>query len=137
MKPGVLCLSLLSACSFLSPSDPILDEFVLTWYCVSSEGCEGAEEVRRIDRLTVTDFYEFHFTSTQDASFSEDAQQILSDSLGNDCSWLHDLSLFGHALEPSRLCVAPGGFDFELSIPNQDPAAHSKWVVSARDLSLR
>lgn len=138
MKRGMLCLSLLSACSVLSPSndDPIVVEYEVTWFCVSPEGCERAEEVMRIDRMTLTDFFYLHFTSTQDASFAADAQRILSDSLGSNCSGLHYLSLLGHELEPSRLCVAPGGFDIDLSIPNEDPTTHSKWVVSARDLSL-
>lgn len=137
MKPGVLCLSLLSACSFLSPSDdPIVSDYALTWFCVSPEGCERAEEVMRIDRVTLTDFFYLHFTSTQDASFGVDGQRILSDSLPGQCSRLHFLSLFGYELEPSRLCLTPGGFDVELSIPNQDPTTHSKWVVAARDVSL-
>ncbi len=139
MKRGILCLSLLSACSWLSPSDdPIVGGYAVTWYCVSPEGCERVEEVTRIDRVTVTDFFYLHFTSTQDESFEGvDAQTIDSDTLGIGCSLVYYLSLFGHELEPSRVCNAPGGFDIELSIPNEDPATHSKWVVSARSLSLQ
>jgi hypothetical protein len=29
------------------------------------------------------------------------------------------------------------GFEADLSIPNQDPTTHSKWVVAARDLALQ
>ena len=46
------------------------------------------------------------------------------------------LSLFEHELEPCKRCHDAGGFEIELSIPNTDPATHSKWVVSARDLYL-
>lgn len=136
MKSGVLCLLLLPACSFLSPSEPTPFEYALTWYCVSAEGCGRMEEVMRIDRVTVTDYYYFHFASTQDESFGEDAQKIITDSLEARCSWLYFLSLFGHELERSKLCYNPGGFEIELSIPNEDPATHSKWVVAGRDSSL-
>jgi hypothetical protein len=44
--------------------------------------------------------------------------------------------LFEHELEPSRLCLARAGFDIELSIPNQDPATNSMWLVEGRDLAL-
>lgn len=137
MKPGVLCLCLVSGCSFLSPSDePIVAEYALTWFCVSSESCERAEDLARIDRVTLTDFH-LHFTSTRDAAYGVDAQIIRSDSLGSDCSWLYFLSLFGHDLERQKLCKAPGGFEIELSIPNEDPATSSKWVVAARKVDLR
>jgi hypothetical protein len=52
------------------------------------------------------------------------------------CSWLYFLSLFGHELERSKFCRTPGGFELELSIPNEDPTTHSKWVVAGRDLDL-
>jgi hypothetical protein len=136
MKPGVLWLCLLSGCSFLLPSDdPVVTEFTLTWFCVSPEDCERAEDVARIDRVTLTDFY-LHFTSTRDATFGADAQIIRSDSLGSDCSWLYFLSLFGHDLEPQKLCKAPGGVEIQLSIPDPDPATSSKWVVYARRVDL-
>ena len=138
MKPGVLCLLLLSGCSFLSPSeDPTVYEYALTWFCVSNEGCERTEELQRIDRVTLDDF-DLHFTSTQDESFATDAKRVASDSVGGvRCSLLHFLSLFGHELEPSKFCFTPGGFEVHLSIPDEDPATHSKWVVSARDLALQ
>jgi hypothetical protein len=133
----LLCLLLLSACSFLSPPhDPEIHEHVLTWTCLSAEGCERTEEVQRIDRVAVADYYEFHFTSTQDESFGEDALTIAADSLGRRCLWLEFLSLFGQELERSTLCFTPGGFELELSIPNQDPATQSKWLVKGRDLAL-
>jgi hypothetical protein len=136
MKPGVLCLLLLPACSFLSPSnDPETYEYALTWFCVSPDGCEHEEELTWIDRVSIDDFM-FHFTSTQDETFSEDAMRVASDTLGVGCSWLYYLSVLGHDLERSKFCVAPGGFELELAIPNEDPATHSQWVVSGRDLSL-
>lgn len=137
MKPGVLCLMLLSGCSFLSPSeDPTIYEYTLTWFCVSPEGCQRMEELQRIDRVTLDD-YDLHFTSTEDASFTADAKRVASDSLGVSCSWVYFLSLFGHELEPGKLCFTPGGFEVHLSIPDEDPATSSKWVVAARDLSLQ
>jgi len=85
---GLLGLSLLSACSLMSPShEPDTNEYALTWYCVSPEGCERAEEVARIDRALETG-YDVHFTSTLDESFGEDAAQLCSDSLPAGCSWL-------------------------------------------------
>lgn len=137
MKPGVLCLLLLSGCSSLSPSDDEdIVEYTLTWYCVSPESCERAAEVQRIDRATV-DFWDVRFLSTQDESFVEDAKSIRSDTLAVRCSWLHFLSLFGHELEPGKFCFTPGGFEVHLAIPDEDPATHSEWVVSARDVRLQ
>ena len=52
MKSGLICLSLLllPACSLLRPSDDIeTDEYLLTWYCISPDGCEHADEAARID----------------------------------------------------------------------------------------
>lgn len=134
MKPGLLCLLLLPACSFLEPSyDPETYEYVLTWYCVSPEGCERMEEVTRIDRANET-AYDFHLTSTQDPSFDEEGDQLFLNSLPGGCSWIYYLSFFGHDLERSRLCYDLGGFELELSIPNEDPATHSLWVVAGRDV---
>lgn len=136
MKSGMLGLLLLSGCSFLEVSEePDTYEFKLTWYCISAEGCERLEEVTRIDRA-IEKGYDFHFASTQDESFGEDAAQLYSDSLPVGCSWLYYISLFGHDLERSKYCSNAGGFEIELSIPNEDPATHSQWVVSGRDLDL-
>lgn len=133
MKPGLLCLLLLPACSFFStPDDPDDYEYVLTWYCASSDGCEREDEVAQIDHATRSR-YTFLFTSTQDVSFSEEADRIYSQSLPYGCSWLHNISLFGHDLERSRLCITAGGFDLGLTIPNEDPTTFSQWVVSGRD----
>lgn len=138
MRPGILCLLLLPACSFFSPpEDREVREYVLTWTCMSSEGCEHTEDVARIDRVTVDDYYDFHFTSTQDESFGEEAQRISSDTLGLRCYWLHFLALFGHDLERSQVCHTPGGFELQVSIPNQDPATRSSWLVKGRDLALQ
>lgn len=137
MKIGVLCLLLLSGCSSLSPSDESdIVEYTLTWYCISPEGCERTAEVERIDHAIV-DFWDVRFTSTQDESFVEDAKSVRSDTLAVRCSWLYFLTLFGHELEPSKFCFTPGGFEVHLSIPDEDPATFSKWVVSARDVRLQ
>lgn len=134
MKAGVLCLLLLSACSLIAHSEePPTHEYTLIWYCVSPEGCERTEEVTRIDYAILTDYFYFHFTSTNDDSFGADAQYIVADSPGSHCSLLHFLTLFEHELEPSKFCFTPTGFEFELTIPNADPATQSKWVVAGRD----
>lgn len=136
MKHEVLCLLLLSTCWSCSSSDePDGYEYALTWHCISPEGCERAEQVEQIDRATEKGF-DYRFTSTQDGSFHENALRVTTDSIGSDCYWLYDLSLFGHDLERSRLCFNPGGFELELSIPNEDPATHSKWVVAAQDMDI-
>jgi hypothetical protein len=31
---------------------------------------------------------------------------------------------------------APGGFELELAIPNQDPTTYSMWLVEGRDVNL-
>jgi hypothetical protein len=135
VKPVVLCLLLLSACSS-SSDEPEIDEYALTWYCISPEGCERTEQVERIDRATRTSLFDYQFTSTQDESYREDALRVIADSIGTDCAWLYYITLFGHDLERSRLCSNPGGFELELSIPNEDPATHSQWVVAAQDMRI-
>lgn len=136
MKHGVLCSLLLLTCSSCSSSDGRgAYVYALTWYCISPEGCERTEQVEKIDRATEKGA-DYQFTSTQDESFSEDALRVATDSIGSDCYWLYYLSLFGHDLERSRLCFNPGGFELELSIPNDDPATHSQWVVAAQDMDL-
>jgi hypothetical protein len=134
VKPGLLCLLLLLACSCLSRSDdPDSYEYVLTWYCLSPEGCEHTDEAARIDRAA-SNGTEFQFTSTQDTSYSEEALRIFSQTLPYRCSWLYELSFFGHDLERSRLCATAGGFELDLSIPNEDPTTQSQWVVEGRDV---
>jgi hypothetical protein len=134
MKAGVLCLLLLSGC-WSSDDPPPVYEFALTWTCLSSEGCERTDELERIDRMERAGV-DCHFTSTQDESFGVDGKRIVSDFLPPGCSWLYFLSLFGHELERSRLCFIPGGFELELSIPNEDPATSSMWLVEGVDVDL-
>lgn len=138
MRAGLLCsLLLLPGCSFFWPSpEREVYEYSLTWYCVSLEGCEHMEEAARIDRATDTG-ESFIFTSTQDPSFREQALPIISQTLPGGCFWLHELSFFGRDLERSRICTTAGGFELELSIPNEDPTTHSEWVVSGRETRLQ
>ncbi|HWN71877.1 MAG TPA: hypothetical protein VNM90_29765 [Haliangium sp.] len=137
MKPGMLCLLLLSGCSFLSfPEDPPpVSEYALTWTCRSPEGCERTEDVERIDRMK-TVAGECHLSSTQDASFGLDGDFGFGTTLPGGCSWLYNLSLFGHDLERARVCEVPGGVEMELAIPNADPATYSMWLVEGRDVDL-
>ena len=134
MKPGILCLLLLSGCWTSDDSPPVFD-YALTWSCRSPEGCERTDEVERIDRLELIR-RDGQFTSTQDESFSADATLVISDFLPNDCLWLSFLSLFEHELERARICFIAGGFELELAIPNQDPTTSSMWLVDGRDLNL-
>jgi hypothetical protein len=133
----MFCLLLLSACSFLEPDpyEPTTFKYALTWTCLSAEGCERTEEVARVDRMSYLQG-DCRFTSTQDESFSADARLFNASSLPAGCSWLDFLSLFGHALERGPWCDVPGGFELELSIPNEDPATHSQWLVEGLNLDL-
>jgi hypothetical protein len=137
VKFGVLCLLLLPACFLLETSDePYVLEYEVTWICLSPEGCERTDEVSRIDYLTVTNYYDFHYTSTQDDSFGLDVKGVDSDTLEDDCLWLVFPPLFGQELEWAKTCHLPGGLDTELSIPNADPATSSRWFMKQRDPSL-
>lgn len=135
MKPGILCLLLLSGCSSWLDEPPPVYEYALTWACRSPEGCERTDEVQRIDRLTNVR-RDCEFTSTQDASFSRDAKLVISDFLPERCFWLYFLTLFGQELERSRMCFIAGGFEWELAIPNQDSSTFSMWLVEGRDVNL-
>lgn len=128
------CLWLLLPACVLEPEDPF--DYTLAWSCRSPAGCERTEEVKLIDRLNVTvDF--FVFESSQSWRFNQPAQRIASDSLPPGCALLRALSLFGHELEPSKICEVADGFDLELSIPNADLATSSVWLVQARWLGGR
>jgi hypothetical protein len=83
-----------------------------------SDGCERTDDVVQIDRVMVDD-YDYHFRSTQDASFGQDAQRIISGTLPYRCSWLYFLSLFGHELERSQTCSTPGGFEASSRSPTR------------------
>ena len=133
MKYGVLCLLLVSGCWFLDPEprEPARFEYVLTWTCLSPEGCERTQDVARIDHMENSDGI-CRLTSTQDESFSATGRFFSSDALPADCAWLDLLSLFGHALEQARWCDVPGGFEMEIAIPDQDPATSSLWLVEGR-----
>lgn len=136
MKPGILRLSLVLACSFSCLSDDApLHGYALTWTCLSPEGCERAEQVALIDRVSITDRNDFcEFWSTRDSAFLTWADLVVSDSLPPECFWLVSFSLFGHALEQSQLCRTEDGFEVELSIPDRDSPTNSKWHVEGRYL---
>jgi hypothetical protein len=130
MKAVILCLLLLSACE-----DKISYDYGLTWVCLSPEGCERTDEVKLIDRLNFSVNLLF-FLSTQDDEYGESAQRLGSDSLPAGCWLLYGVLMFGNALEPSKMCSAPGGYDLELSIPNRDVTTRSQWLVKARELGI-
>jgi len=137
MKNAVLLLPLISFLIACGPPDdgPIRYRYRLSWQCVSPGGCERTDAVERIDRVYVAD-YEWQFASTVDDSFEAYAMRILTDSLASRCSWLYDLTLFGYDLERSRQCYTVAGFELELSIPNEDLATFSEWVVVGRDIDI-
>ncbi len=132
MKPGMLCLWLLLACSCsgtLFEDRPWL-AYTLRWTCLSPEGCERAEQVALIDRVGIIDTNEScRFWSTGDGAFLIRADLLHSDSLPPECFLLNGFALFGHELEPSQLCHTEEGLEVELSVPNRDSPTHSKWRV--------
>ena len=131
MRAGLLCLLLLPACQ-----DQLAYKYELRWVCQSPEGCERTEEVTLFNRLNVDDPY-FFFLSTRSVDYYfEDAQRLDSTSLPDGCWWLYGFSIFGHELEPSKVCSTSGGYDFELSIPNRDLVTHSEWLVEAREFGI-
>ena len=131
MKPALLCSLFLSAC--IAAANYRL--YAVTWTCLSPEGCESAEEVALIDRARITDSGEsVDFLSTHDAGYLHIAQMVPSDELPEECAWLHGFKLFTTEAEPARFCRTSGGFELEISIPNQDPATHSKWFVEGREI---
>jgi hypothetical protein len=134
VKRGMLALLLLSGC-WKPEYPPEIEEYVLTWTCLSAEGCERAAEVQGVDRMKEVNG-ECHFTSTQDGTFAEDATLIFSTLLPGDCLWLSFLSVFDHELERAVFCYGPGGFEVELAIPNQDPTTYSMWLVEGRNVDL-
>jgi hypothetical protein len=129
-----LCLLLLLPACMPDPADQY--DYTLAWSCRSPAGCERTEEVKLIDRLNVTGD-SFRFESSRAWKFNQPAQRVASDSLPPGCALLRALSLFGHELEPSKICEVADGFDLELSIPNADLATSSVWLVQARWLGGR
>ena len=129
MKPGMLSLLLLSAC--VDP-DAAYD-YAVTWVCLSAERCERTDEVTALDRL-VTSVDSFYFESSSLPPYTEHAQRVASDTVPAGCSLLHGFTLFGHELEPSKMCSTPDGYDLDLSIPNRNPATSSRWLVEIRKL---
>lgn len=128
MKASMLCLLLLPGCT----ASDIPYDYGLTWTCLSPEGCERADDVALVDRLNVNG-ERFYFTSTR-ADFREIAQRVDSDLLPAGCFWLYSFSLFGEEVEPTMVCRVLGGFDWEFSFSNRNPATHSQWLVEAREL---
>jgi hypothetical protein len=128
MKVRLLCLLLLSACEA-----QVAYDYSLSWVCLSADGCERTEEVELINRLNVIEPY-LVFMSAENELLVDTAQRFGSESLPAGCWWLYGFSLFGHELEPSKVCSTSGGFDLELSIPNRNPETSSEWLVEARAL---
>jgi hypothetical protein len=134
MKPAVLCLLLLSACSDLI-NVRNYRTYEVTWICTPPESCQRTEQVALIDRaVIVNDDDIVEFSSTHEGSFLEFAQMVSSDELPAECFWLHDISLFALELEPSRFCRTSGAVELELSIPDRDSETHSQWLVNGREI---
>ena len=134
MKPAVLCLLLLlSACELDAARNYRV--YSLTWTCLSPEGCEHAQEATLIDRAQIVDGDDIvTFRSTRDGYFLDLAQMVPSDELPAGCSWLYGFAFFGTEVEPSRFCRRSRRIELDLSIPNQDPATRSEWLVEGRDI---
>jgi hypothetical protein len=134
MKPTVLCLLLLSACSnFLGVQN--YRTYELTWTCLSPDGCERAEQVALVDRAQIINGDPIvEFSSSGDGTFRDYAQMVPGDDLPANCYWLYDLSLFLFETEPGRFCRTSGALELEFSIPNRDPATRSDWLVEGRQI---
>jgi hypothetical protein len=131
VKPALLCSLLLSAC--IAAANYRM--YAVTWTCLSPEGCEDAEQLAVIDRARIVNGSKFiDFLSDRDDNFLLATQMVPSDELPPECSWLHGFTLFTTEVEPGRFCRTSGGFELELSIPNRDPATHSRWFVEGREI---
>jgi hypothetical protein len=122
-------LWLLAACT----ESDVSYQYGLTWTCLSPEGCERADAVTLVDRLNIRGDL-FFFLSTRTTEFLMTGQRIASTELPAGCAWVYGINIFGHELEPSKMCSTAGGFELELSIPNAIRTTYSEWLVEARDL---
>ncbi len=86
-----------------------------------------------LNRLNVWDDA-FIFLSTRTMEFHTGGQRVASDALPAGCASLYGVFIFGHELEPSKVCRIGDGFELELSIPNAISTTSSKWLGKARDL---
>jgi hypothetical protein len=134
MKLAVLCLLLLSACELEAARN--YRTYEVTWTCLSPEGCERTDQVELIDRAEIINgSFLVDFMSTRDELFWGHAQIVPSDMLPAGCSWLYGPPLFEMEVGPSRFCRTSEAFELELSIPDRDPATHSKWLVEGRQIA--
>lgn len=132
MKPAVLCLLLLSACELDAARNYRV--YKLTWTCMSPTGCERTEQVELINRAQIVKGDDYvSFESTHDPGFLNFGQLVPSDELPAECSWLYGFTVFEIEVEPSRFCRTSGGFELELSIPDEDSTTHSAWLVEGRE----
>lgn len=136
MKHGILCLLLVSACSFSCEyEDRPYRGYALTWTCLSPDGCQRAEQVALIDRVGFIADYDYGwFWSTRDDTYEEFGDLVPSDSLPPECYWLTSVTVLAHDLEQSQLCFTEEGFTVEVSIPDRDPPTQSKWRIDGRYL---
>jgi hypothetical protein len=133
VKRGMLCLSLVFACSCTLSEDYPYLAYDVRWTCISPDGCERAEQVALIDRGAILETNDScEFWSTQTRSIWKWARLAASDSLPTDCYLLSGFVLFEDELEPSLLCHTSEGFEVELSVPNRDSPTHSQWRVEGR-----
>lgn len=136
MKPAVLCLLLISACSDLTYT-PDFRAYALTWTCLSPEGCERADQVTLFDRAETYngDRSEYiEFKSTHDGDFQDTAWLVSSDELPAECTWLYSFSVLAVEADPAMFCRVAGGFELELAVPNRDGETRSKWLVEGRKI---
>jgi hypothetical protein len=130
----MLCLLLVSTCTLSCEIEnrPWLG-YAMTWTCLSPDGCERAEQVALIDRVTITtDYDDCRFWSTRDDPYRAFADLVPSDSFPPDCYWLASFTVFAHELEQSQICFTEDGFTVEVSIPDRDPPTQSKWRIDGR-----
>jgi hypothetical protein len=131
MKPEMLCLLLLSGCTY-TPEASKEYEYALTWSCLSPEGCTRTDQVELLDRAYIHGAI-FDLESTRNDRFLERAELVSLDSLPPGCFLVYSLSLFAHELEPPDLCFMEDDFELTLSIPNRGLETHSMWRVRGQD----
>ncbi|ACY17024.1 hypothetical protein [Haliangium ochraceum] len=128
-----IALMMLAGCGPIEPDYPN-NKYTLTWYCTSDDGtCERVVELRRYDRASIQN-NDLTIWDSQDPGGAIEALIVYSDSLPQHCDRIFYLVFFGHEIEEPRYCGNHYAFEIELSIPDEDPATSSRWVISAAPL---
>lgn len=129
----LLWLQILPVLLFGCGETSYLSNHSATWICLSPAGCARADVVPDFDRAWIEDKQIF-LHSSGDATVSNRASRLPSDTAPAGCDLLVGLNLFGHALEPLTICRTTGGYSIELSIPDPTSSSASEWRIELRPL---